>query len=353
MRPMKGGKSDFDPGAPARPGSGLYGLGCAPEDSVVHVLGVPFDATASYRKGAARAPEAILRASHQIDLYDAVTGKPYEAGICMLEPSGEVARLNAEASGLADGIIAVGGAVAGDAGLEADLARVNAIGSGVNEWVRERVQAILDAGRLPAVVGGDHSTPYGAIQAAAEHVGELGLLHFDAHADLRRAYEGFEWSHASILYNVAHKIDAVTRVVQVGVRDMSEEEVREMRASEGRILTLHDHEWAAARLEHRDLRAMIREHLAHLPKQVFLTFDVDGLDPKLCPHTGTPVPGGLSWHEAMLWLEELARSGREVVALDLNEVNPGPADDGEDSWDAIVGARLLYRLIGTALMTRG
>jgi agmatinase len=350
---MKSGKSDFDPGAPAAPDSGLFGLDAEPVDCAVHVLGVPFDATASYRKGAARAPEAILRASHQIDLYDAVTGKPYEAGICMLDAGAEVAELNAEARGLADRIIAACGTVEGDAGLEANLARVNAIGARVNEWVRERVQAILDAGRLPAVVGGDHSTSFGAIEAAARHVGELGLLHFDAHADLRRAYEGFEWSHASILHNVVHKIDAVARIVQVGVRDMSEEEAQKIRASEGRILTLYDHEWAAARLENRDLRAMIRKHLAHLPRQVFVTFDVDGLEATLCPHTGTPVPGGLSWHETMLWLEELARSGREVVALDLNEVNPGPADDAEDSWDAIVGARLLYRLIGTALMTRG
>jgi agmatinase len=271
----------------------------------------------------------------------------------MLDAGAEVAELNAEARGLADRIIAACGTVEGDAGLEANLARVNAIGARVNEWVRERVQAILDAGRLPAVVGGDHSTSFGAIEAAARHVGELGLLHFDAHADLRRAYEGFEWSHASILHNVVHKIDAVARIVQVGVRDMSEEEAQKIRASEGRILTLYDHEWAAARLENRDLRAMIRKHLAHLPRQVFVTFDVDGLEATLCPHTGTPVPGGLSWHETMLWLEELARSGREVVALDLNEVNPGPADDAEDSWDAIVGARLLYRLIGTALMTRG
>jgi agmatinase len=85
---------------------------------------------------------------------------------------------------------------------------------------------------------------------------------------------------------------------------------------------------------------------------VWISFDVDGLDPTLCPNTGTPVPGGLTWHDAMLWLEELARSPRRVVGLDLNEVSPGETDDDVDSWDAIVGARLLYRLIGTALLTR-
>ena len=342
----------FDPGAPAAPDSGLFGLTVPPEEAAVHVLGVPFDATASYRKGAWRAPAAILRASHQVDLFDLATGRPYEAGIAMLAPDPELAAWNQEASRLADEILARGGAIAGNPRLERERGRVNALGERLNARVHEAVAGILAGGRIPAVVGGDHSVPFGAIRAAAERFGELGLLHFDAHADLRRAYEGFTWSHASILFNVVNEIEAVARVVQVGVRDLSEEERDTIRGSEGRIETLFDWDWAAARLEGRDLRALIRRSLARLPRDVWVTFDVDGLDPVLCPHTGTPVPGGLSWHEAMLWLEELARSGHVVVGVDLNEVNPGEQVGAEDSWDAIVGARLLYRLVGTALMTR-
>jgi agmatinase len=345
----------FDPNAAAAPGSGLFGLSDTPEEAAVHVVPVPFDATASYRKGAARGPAAILRASRQIDLFDLVTGKPYEAGIVMLEDDGRVAALNAEASPLADRIIAAGGDLAGASELERDLARVNAIGTAVNAIVYGQTEAILAAGRLPAIVGGDHSVPFGAILAAAERFPSLGVLHFDAHADMRVAYEGFEWSHASILHNIASKIPGVARVVQVGIRDLSEQEHDAIQGSAGRIRTLFDPEWSAARLAGRDLRALAREHLAHLPEHVFVSFDVDGLDPQLCPNTGTPVPGGLSWSEAMLWLEELARSGRRVVGLDLNEVNPGArpnSNQEEDSWDAIIGARLLYRLIGTALATR-
>ena len=105
-----------------------------------------------------------------------------------------------------------------------------------------------------------------------------------------------------------------------------------------------------------DDSAVVRKYLALLPQDVWISFDIDGLDPTLCPQTGTPVPGGLNWSETNLWLEELVASGRRVVGLDLNEVNPGPDWEPEhattDSWDAIVGARLLYRLIGTALATR-
>ena len=341
----------FDPGAAAAPGSGIFGLTTRPEESAVHVLGVPFDATASYRKGAWRAPEAILRASRQVDLYDLATGRPYEAGICMVDAGGEIAALHAEASPLADLVIAAGGDVSGDARLARALERVNAIGEQLNALVHARVEAVLDQAKLPAVVGGDHSAPYGAIAACAERFPGLGILHFDAHADLRRAYEGFEWSHASILDNVMRRLP-IARLLQVGLRDLSEEEHERIRSSEGRIQAVFDRDWSSARLEGRNLRQLAREALSALPENVYVTFDVDGLDPALCPGTGTPVPGGLDWGEAMLWLDELARSGRRVVGLDLNEVNPGAAAPDEDSYDAIVGARLLYRLIGTALVTR-
>jgi agmatinase len=147
-------------------------------------------------------------------------------------------------------------------------------------------------------------------------------------------------------------IPGVARLVQVGIRDFGEDEHERIANSRGRIRTLFDRDIAGARLEGGNLRAQAREHIALLPELVYVSFDVDGLDPALCPNTGTPVPGGLSWHEALMWLEELARSQKRVVGLDLNEVNPGAPRPGEDSWDAIVGARLLYRMIGTALLTR-
>ena len=342
----------LDPDAPASPGSGLFGLDPDPAGCAVHILPIPFDATASYRKGARSGPEAILRASHQVDLHDMAVGNPHEAGIALLEPDGRLLAFSEEAGPLADRVLAAGGGVEGDAELAAALEQVDAIGTHLNGVVHERTLAILDEGRLPGLVGGDHSTPYGGIKAAAERHAGLGILHFDAHADLRRAYGGFTWSHASIMENVTRRLEGVTRLVQVGVRDLCEEEARRIEQSGGRIRTLFDRDWARARLEGRNLRTVVREHLAVLPQEVWISFDVDGLDPSLCPSTGTPVPGGLIWGEAGLWLEELALSGRRVVGFDLSEVNPGAAPPEEDSWDAMVGARLLYRLIGTALATR-
>jgi agmatinase len=342
----------FDPDAAALPDSGLFGLACAPADAEVHVIPVPFDATTSYRKGTHRGPEAVLRASRQVDLFDLLTGRPYERGIALLEPDPRITELNEEGSAEAERIIAVAGVLGGDKRLETALARVNAIGEEVNALVHAATKAVLDQKRLPVVLGGDHSTPFGAIRACAERHKGLGVLHFDAHSDLRDAFEGFAWSHASILHNVATRIPQVAKIVQVGIRDFGERELAFIQESRGRIRTLFDADWQRAKVDQMNLRELVKKRLDDLPEKVFVSFDVDGLDPTLCPNTGTPVPGGFTWSEAMLWLEELARSGREVVGCDVNEVNPGPATDELDSWDAIVGARLLYRLIGVALMTR-
>ncbi len=337
--------TDVDPNAPARPESGLFGLENALENARVHVIPAPFDATTSYRRGAARGPEAILRASHQVDLLDLDFGSPWKAGIAMLEADPRFAEWNAEATALADRLREH--ELSGDAEGLADLERLNAIGAGVNGVVREATERALDAGKLPVVLGGDHAVPFGAWQAAAERFPGLGLLHFDAHADLRARYEGFHWSHASILFN-ALELDGLGRVVQVGIRDVCDEELACI-ADDGRVETLFDRDWAAAKLRGRDLSELVQAHLAHLPDDVWITFDVDGLDPSMCPNTGTPVPGGLDWHETSLWLVELARSGRRIVGADLVEVAPGTERPPGEGWDEIVGARLLYRLIGTAL----
>lgn len=334
---------DFDPDAAAAAGSGPYGLDHAPEDALVHLLPVSFDATTSYRDGAALGPDAILAASHQVELTDLAFGAPYRSGIAWIDADPRIAEWNAEARRLAETILELGGELDGRADLLADLERVNQLGGLVNEHVEERAGAALDAGKRPLIVGGDHSVPYGAIVAAAKRRPGLGVLHFDAHADLRVAFEGFRWSHASILGNVLDDAPDLGTVVQVGLRDLGEREVQRIE-SDARLVPVYDHEWALARLEGRDLSRLVNDCLAALPDTVWVTFDVDGLDPALCPGTGTPVPGGLSWNEAALWLSALAASGRTVIGADLVEVRPSPTPAGEDSWDAIVGARLVYRL---------
>jgi len=341
----------FDPSAPAAPESGLFGLNTAFEDAAVQILGVPIDATTSFRRGTAGGPAAILAASHQIDLFDPLTGHPYRQGIHMPSLEAGLIELNRLAGQLALPVIQAGGA--GDSKqLLAAINKVDRAQEGVNHWVDAQVRAGLEAGQLVGLVGGDHSVPLASIVAHAERHPDMGILHFDAHADLRVAYEGFEYSHASIMHNVLSGAPGVSKLLQVGLRDLCEEEYQAIEASNGRVEAIFDHEWASLRMQGADLQQFVRESIAKLPQEVYISFDIDGLDPSLCPSTGTPVPGGLLWPEAMLWLEELARSGRRIVGFDLCEVSPTPGQPAGHGWDEIVGARLLYRLIGFALMTR-
>jgi agmatinase len=334
----------FDPNAAAGPGSGIFGLPHAESEAAIVLVPVPFAATVSYGGGAERGPEAILEASRQVDLHDLQYGTFYEAGIHLRQADARLLPAHARARALCEPIVAAGGARPSD---RAAIAEIDAAGALVNDSTRAAVRELFARGAVPGVVGGDHSVPFGAIAAAAERHDGLGILHVDAHADLRVAYEGFRWSHASIMHNVLEELPQVARIVQVGIRDVSGDEVRTIAGSQGRVVTHFDQEWRRRLFTGTTFDALCREAIAALPQPVWVSFDVDGLDPALCPHTGTPVPGGLTFAEVAHLLALLARSGRTIVGFDLVEVAPG-----DDQWDANVGARVLYKLCGAAVSSR-
>ena len=337
----------FDPSSAARH-DGIYGLPFTPEEARVVLVPVPWEATVSYGSGTADGPAAILAASRQVDLLDRETGRPYEAGVAMLEIPAEVRRWSDEARGRAAPVIEAGGP-GGDAALEKAVATVDALGDRMNAWVYDQVKRRLEDGKLVGVVGGDHSVPFGAIQAVAERNPGLGVLHLDAHADLRRAYEGFRWSHASIMWNVL-QLAGVARIVQVGIRDYSDEEEETIRGNPDRVRTHFDPDLRRALFDGESFARVAGRVVADLPRQVYLSFDIDGLDPALCPHTGTPVPGGLSFAEVTALIRTVVESGRRIVGFDLDEVTPDP--QGRSEWDGNVGARVLYKEIGFALLSQ-
>jgi agmatinase len=338
----------FDPNAASAEESGVFGLPHTPEEARVVLVPVPFEATVSYGGGASEGPAAILRASRQVDLYDVEVGKPYEAGIAMLDDPVDVRAWDLSARTAAAHVLARGG-THGDPALVASAASVDAYMERMNGWVRSTVDLLLSRGKIVGTIGGDHSVSFGAIDAHARRHPGLGVLHVDAHADLREAYEGFAWSHASILNNVMARIPAVSRLVQVGIRDLCEEEADLIARSNGRIRTFFDAELAEARFAGETWGAQVQRMIEPLPKNVYVTFDIDGLEPALCPHTGTKVPGGLSFQMATSLIAAVARSGRRIVGFDLTEVVP--AKDGSE-WDENVGARILYKLIGWTLRSR-
>lgn len=332
--------------SPSAPEPGIFGLASTPEASRVVLVPVPWEATVSYGSGTAGAPAAILTASQQVDLRDRETGRPHEAGIAMLPIPEHVWARSRTARHRALPVIEADGP-GDDADLRQAAEEVNAACEWMNGWVREQVTLWLGAGKLVGVVGGDHSVSYGAICAVAERHPGLGILHIDAHADLRQTYQGLRWSHACVMGNVVQDVAGVSRIVQVGVRDYCDEEAAVIERRPHRLQTYFD----------ADLRRQIHDGgswgpiagrmVRDLPTEVYVSLDVDGLDPSLCPHTGTPVPGGLSFAEVSSLLRCVTESGRRIVGFDLTEV--APEAGGGSEWDASVGARVLYKLIGFAL----
>ncbi|MDH5367879.1 MAG: agmatinase family protein, partial [Cyclobacteriaceae bacterium] len=224
---------------------------------------------------------------------------------------------------------------------------INEISEKLNIYVKSEAKKYLEKGKQVGVVGGDHSTSLGLIRALSEKYTNFGILQIDAHADLRKAYEDFKYSHASIMYN-ALKCKSLTKLVQVGVRDCCEQEVDIINNSKGRITTFFDEEIKEASFYGTTWKKMCETIVSQLPEYVYISFDIDGLDPKYCPNTGTPVPGGLSYNEAIFLIKVVVASGKKIIGFDLNEVAPG-----NDEWDGNVGARLLYQLCNWMGISQG
>lgn len=338
----------FDPSAAAGK-DGIFGLPHTPEEARIVLVPVPWEATVSYGAGTADGPSAILEASRQVDLLDRDTGRPYESGLALLPIPEDLRSLSNQARAKALPVIEAGGPGDDPEHVRA-VAEVQGLCERMNAWVEGEVAGILGRKQIPGVVGGDHSVSLGALRAVtAQHPG-LGILHIDAHADLRAAYEGFRFSHASIMRNVLDELAGVARIVQVGIRDYCDEEEAVILERPDRLRTYFDSDLRQQLFDGDTWTRIVGRIVADLPREVYVSFDIDGLDPALCPHTGTPVVGGLAFPEAVALLRGIVDSGRQIVGFDLTEVAPDP--EGRTQWDGAVGARVLYKLAGFTLLSR-
>lgn len=355
--------TEFDVNGVGVPNGKYFGMPFGNDECPVVLVSVPWDATVSYAEGTAEGPEAIIGASVQVDLYDEnVSGaEDFKIGtdetlIDMDEEngllaSGYIKMMNAGARASAKKIIST---LAAGKKLSAAAVRaqkkVNGMSGSVNYLVEKICGFYHDRGQIPGVVGGEHSVAFGAVKAAADRLAEgerLGLVQFDAHADLRAAYEGFEYSHASVMYNCISRIPQIGRLCQIGIRDFCADEA-ELVANNGKISAFTGSSISESLFNGKNWNAVCEEISAVLPEKIYISFDIDGLEPSMCPHTGTPVPGGLTFDMAVYLLRFLAGRKR-IVGFDLCEVAPGENDE----WDANVGARLLHKLCLYSAMSGG
>jgi agmatinase len=257
----------------------------------VVVLPIPYDGTSTWVKGSDKGPEALLEASANMELYDIETNsEPYRIGIHTAAP------------------------VTSNSSPEALV-----------EESKKRAIEILDKDKFLVTIGGEHSVSIGIIQAYAEKFEKLSVIQIDAHADLREQYEGSPNNHACVMARAKE----LCPIVQIGIRSMDVEENKNLNHS--RVFWGHQ-------ISHND--SWMEEAIDMLTENVYLTIDLDGLDPSILPSTGTPEPGGLLWYQTLKFLKKLT-DRKKLVGFDVVELCPNPSEKSSD----FVAAKLVYKIL--------
>ena len=339
--------STFDVNSAANPNNNIYGLPFTEEEARLVILPIPWEVTVSFGSGTARSAEQIFKASLQVDLFDPDFPDSWKQGLYLKETDKKILLksdyLRKEAELYID-YISKGEIVGNNQFMCKTLKEVNEGGVLLNNWVYQQTKSLLDRGKLVALLGGDHSAPLGFMKAIAEKHGDFGILQIDAHCDLRVAYEGFVYSHASIMYNALQEIPQLAKLVQVGIRDYSHGEWEFIQNNRNRVLTYFDRDIRTRQFEGETFKEIVEEIVSKLPQKVYISFDIDGLDPKLCPNTGTPVQGGFETEQVFYLLQAIHKAGKQIIGFDLSEVSTS-----ENFWDANVGARVLFKMCNLLL----
>lgn len=336
-----------DPNDISEVNGNFFGFPSSIEEANLIYLSVPWDVTTSYGEGTAKGSQAILEASYQLEWYDFDYPDIWQAPRATIPISSEIEQKNRELRSLAKKAIQhlEDGGGTSDEAIATELQTVNQGSRELNDWVYQQTQQLIEQNKLIGLVGGDHSVPLGYMKALAERYQSYGILQIDAHADLRNGYEGFIYSHASIMYH-ALQIPAITHLIQVGIRDVCQAEI-ELIQTDNRIVAFDDWQLKDNAFLGMTWGQQCQEIVTKLPDRVYISFDIDGLSPEFCPNTGTPVPGGLQFNEAIYLLREVVKAGKTIIGFDLCEVAPG-----NDEWDGNVGARLLYKLSNLAIASQ-
>lgn len=279
------------------------------ESSQIVIVSAPYEHTVSYGGGTKFGPRAILEASKYVEFYDEETNRElcFDVGIATTKPI--------------------------DFGSNADRKALTLI--------TRRVDALLDRNKFVVTLGGEHTVSSAAIASHYKKYPDMSVLQFDAHSDLRDTYQGSSFSHASVMARVCEFMDP-TKITQVGIRALCKEEAEFIKKN--RINTymmsavrrgLHGTDWMKACVQ-------------GLSKNVYITLDVDGLDPSIMPSTGTPEPGGLLYDEVVQIVRNVVQSGRRIIGLDVVELAPAKGVYHPD----LTTARLMYKILNLAFLQK-
>ena len=318
----------------------FIGLPFTEEEADIVLVPVPWDVTVSFGAGTHQGPRNILEASYQLDLFDSDVPDGWKQGYYFSSIPDDIIKLNQSLRPIAEEYIAN----LEDPEYPNESESMRKMRDKINEGceqmishVYEQSKKYLDKGKLIGLIGGDHSTPYGFYKALSEKYNELGIIVLDAHLDLRDAYEGLTYSHASIYFNTI-KLPQIKKLVQVGIRDCAHGEVKFAKLAGNKIEPFYDSEIRSRVYEGQKWDDICKNIVDRMPENVIVSIDIDGLNPALCPNTGTPVPGGLEYQELVHLLQCIPQRGKKIVGFDICEVA------GQGDWDGNVGARIVFKL---------
>lgn len=272
------------------------------EKSRFVVVQVPFDSTASYMGGARNGPHAIIRASREVELFDRELGEPYQEGIATLE--------------------------------ETDLARGDS--ERTVKMVSDVLRKIIDMGKIPVMLGGEHTITAGAAMALGK---DIDFVILDAHSDLRDEYEGCKFSHACTSRRIA---ELGNRVTELGIRSMSREEMDYLSENKKNVKVHFMDD-----IRESGLGPILKVLAGDLKgRKVYLSIDIDALDPSEAPGTGTPEPGGFHYREVLEIVKTVCKSAKTIAGFDITEVAPIPGSHVTE----FLAAKLAYKTIGNIVV---
>ncbi|MDE0092154.1 MAG: agmatinase family protein [Oligoflexia bacterium] len=317
------------------------------ESADLILIPAPWSATVSYGRGTEQGPDLIRKASHQLDVFNPLFQCSYNDKIHFEENDPIIESLNKQALSWVKSLRE------DKQNSQSLYTNINQASESLLDWVYEKALQAFNQNKIPALVGGEHSVSEGLLSLIGDkYKGDYGILHLDAHADLRPAYQGFKHSHASVMFNVLNLEQAPKKLVQVAVRDLCESEYRKIEKDE-RIHCYFDKEIYTKIFLGEKWAGICQEIISQLPQHIYVSLDVDGLSWSYAPGTGTPVPGGLSFNQVLYLLAEIKRQNKKLISFDVVETSAGNKNQSFLEWNGNVSARLIYYLSGLTLHSYG
>ncbi len=299
----------------------LFGLPYSVDEARLVVVGVPWEVTVTYKSGTSETPEQVLLASNQIDLFHPELGTPWKVGVAWDNSLLFLKKHSQSYSPISRQYFEVLERTGANPNKSPELQNVAKNLDVASNMMLSKVEEIVKKhfinDKIVGLVGGEHTISIGAVRALAVHQ-PISILHLDAHADMRPTYAGMEFTHASAMYHISN-LENVYSTTSVGIRNMSPAEF-EIISNKNNIFLFTAHKIWESSFKGKHWDQVADEIISTIESDfVYITFDIDVLEPSLCPSTGTPVPGGLTYAQSVYLIKKLVQHGKRIIGFDIVE----------------------------------